>query len=99
MRVCRVLILGLFMLLACRAGAFAQAVPVNGEVTRINLAENKVTLRHNPIPNLDMDAMTGMVFIVADPAMLSGLKPGDRVVFEADRVNGRITVTKLSKTR
>jgi len=87
------------MLLASLASAFAQPVPVKGEITRINMAENKVTLRHDPIPNLDMDAMTGMVYTISDPAMFSGLKPGDRVVFEADRVNGRITITKLSKVR
>jgi len=99
MRTSRILILSHLMLLASLASAAAQTVPVNGEIARINLAENKVTLRHNPIPNLDMDSMTGMVFPVADPAMLKGLKPGDRVVFEADRVNGRITVTKLNKAR
>lgn len=99
MRVCRILILSHCLLLASLAAAVSQTVPVNGEITRINLAENKITLRHNPIPNLDMDSMTGMVFPVADPAMLKGLKPGDRVVFEADRINGRITVTKLSKSR
>jgi len=72
-------------------------VPVQGEVTRVNSAEGKVTLRHGPIPNLDMEGMSGMVFPLADPAQLAGLKPGDKVVFEADRVNGRITVTRIAK--
>ena len=79
--------------------AQAQPVPVNGEIVRINAADGKVTLRHGPIPNLDMGEMSGMVFPLADPAMLAGLKPGDRVVFEAERVNGRITVTKIGKAR
>ena len=81
------------------ASVHAQTVPVNGEIVRINAAEGKVSLRHGPIPNLDMDAMSGMVFPLADPAMLAGLKPGDRVVFEVERINGRITVTKISKAR
>ena len=81
------------------AVARAQTAPVTGQVVRINTAEGKVTLNHGPIPNLDMDGMSGMVFPLADPAMLAGLKPGDRVIFEADRVNGRITVTKISKAR
>ena len=38
-----------------------------------------------------------MVFKAADPAMLKGVKPGDRVTFEADRVNGQITLTKIQK--
>lgn len=81
--------------------AYAQAkpVPVQGEVMRVNSAEGKVTLRHSPIPNLEMDSMSGMVFPLADPSQLSGLKPGDKVVFEADRVNGRVTITRINKVR
>ncbi len=76
--------------------ALAQAVPANGEVTKIDAAQSKITLKHGPIKNLDMDSMT-MVFRVGDPAMLKPLKPGDLVVFEAERVNGQITVTKIRK--
>jgi Cu/Ag efflux protein CusF len=75
----------------------AKPVPVQGEVMRVNSAEGKVTLRHGPIPNLNMEGMSGMVFPLAHPAELAGLKPGDKVVFEADRVNGRITVTRIAK--
>ena len=78
--------------------AFSQPVTARGEVTKINMEQGKITLRHGPIKNLDMDSMT-MVFAVADPSMLRSVKPGDRVVFEADRVNGRITVTKLNKAK
>lgn len=83
-----------FMLLSSLA--LAQAVPANGQVTKIDPAQGKVTLKHGPIKNLDMDSMT-MVFRVADPAMLKAVKPGDQVVFEAERVNGQITVTKIRK--
>ena len=76
----------------------AHAAPVNGEVTKVDPPAGKITLRHEPIKNLDMDSMT-MVFRVADPAMLKALKPGDRVKFEADRVNGQLTVTTISKYR
>lgn len=72
--------------------------PVNGEVTKIDAAAGKITMRHGPIKNLDMDAMN-MVFRVQDPTMLKGLKIGDKVKFEADRVNGQITVIKLQKTK
>jgi Cu/Ag efflux protein CusF len=76
--------------------AMAQPVPVDAQVTKINEAQQKITLKHDAIKNLDMDAMT-MVFVVADPAMLKSVKVGDKVTFEADRVNGRITVTKIQK--
>ena len=56
--------------------AFAQTAPTDGEVRKIDEATGKVTLRHGPIKNLDMDSMT-MVFRVQNPDMLKGLKPGD----------------------
>jgi Cu/Ag efflux protein CusF len=74
--------------------AFAEPVPVNGLVTKINAAQGKLTLKHEPIPNLDMDSMT-MVFTLADSKMLENLEIGDEVVFEADRVDGRITIISI----
>lgn len=78
--------------------AFARAAMVNGEVKRIDEAAGKVTLKHGPIKNLDMDedGMT-MVFRVQDPAMLKQVKVGDKVQFEAERATAGITITKLQK--
>lgn len=75
--------------------AFAQTVPVTGQVTKIDIPAQKITIKHEPIPNLDMDRMT-MVFRVNDPGMLSAVKVGQTVIFEADRVNGAITVVKIA---
>ena len=69
---------------------------VKAEVIKVDKAAGKVTLKHGPIKKLDMDSMT-MVFRVADPAMLDKVKAGDKIEFEADRVNGAITVTKIGK--
>lgn len=78
--------------------AFAQSV--NGEVKKIDEAANKITLKHGPIKALDMmdEGMT-MVFTVQDAAMLKRVKVGDKVKFDADRVNGKITVTKIEKAK
>lgn len=76
----------------------ALAQQVNGTVKKVDEAQGKLTIDHGPIKNLDMDAMS-MVFRAGDPAMLKGLKSGDRIKFDADRVNGQITVTKLQKTK
>jgi Cu/Ag efflux protein CusF len=78
--------------------AVAQSPMVDGEVTKIDTAQGKITLKHGPIKNLDMDGMT-MVFRVQDPAMLKQVKVKDKVKFEADRVNGQITVTKIEKSK
>jgi Cu(I)/Ag(I) efflux system protein CusF len=76
--------------------AVADGDMVKGEVVKVDKAAGKVTLKHGPIKKLDMDSMT-MVFRVADPAMLDKMKAGDKIEFEADRVNGAITLTKIGK--
>ena len=91
------------ILLAAAAAVFlavgaAGADQVKGEVVKIDKAAGKITLKHEPIEKLDMDSMT-MVFRVANPAMLDKVKAGDKVEFEADRVNGALTVTKIGKSR
>jgi len=83
------------------AGASA-VVPASamadGEVRKVDKAQGKVTLRHGPIANLDMPAMT-MVFKVANPKMLDSLNEGDKVKFAADKVNGVITVTTIEAAK
>jgi Cu(I)/Ag(I) efflux system protein CusF len=73
---------------------------VKGEVKKIDQAAGKITLTSGPIKSLDMvqDNMT-MVFRVQDPAVLRQLKVGDKVQFEAGRVNGQIMVTTIQKSK
>jgi len=77
----------------------AQAPMVNGQVTKIDESAGKITLKHGPIKNLDMNEGMTMVFRVQDPAMLKQLKVGEKVKFDADRINGQITVTKIEKAK
>jgi Cu(I)/Ag(I) efflux system periplasmic protein CusF len=77
----------------------ARAPMVNGQVTKIDEAAGKITLKHGPIKKLDMNEGMTMVFRVQDPAMLKQVKVGERVRFDADRINGQITVTKIEKAR
>ncbi|WP_296710648.1 copper-binding protein [Rhodoblastus sp.] len=78
-------------LIATAAPSFAQSEMVNGEVKNIDASAGKITLKHGPIKKLDMDQSMTMVFRVQDPSMLSQVKVGDKVQFDADRVNGQIT--------
>ncbi len=78
--------------------ALAQEAMIRGEVTKIDEAQAKMTIRHEPIKKFDMDAMT-MVFKAGDPAMLKQVKPGDKIRFDVDKVNGQFTVTKIEKTK
>ena len=69
-----------------------------GEVRKVDKDANKITIRHEPISNLDMPAMT-MVFQVMDPAMLDQVKAGDKVSFEAQKLGGAFTVTKIEQAK
>ncbi|QRM34650.1 copper-binding protein [Microvirga sp. VF16] len=80
------------------APAASQAPMVSGTVEKVDTAQGKITLDHGAIPNLNMDTMT-MVFRVQDPALLKGVKAGDKVQFQADRVNGQLSVISLRKAR
>lgn len=40
-----------------------------------------------------------MVFKGNDPAMLKTVKPGQKIMFHADRVNGQITVMMVEKAK
>jgi Cu/Ag efflux protein CusF len=66
-----------------------------GEVRKVDPATGKITLRHGPLANLDMPAMT-MVFTATDPKLLQGLKQGDKVRFTADKSkDGTYLVTAI----
>ena len=89
--------ISLIAALSLSGAALAQGLPtVSGTVEKVDTAQGKVTIDHGPIKNLDMDAMT-MVFRAQDPALLKGVKAGDKVQFTADRVNGQISVTSIKK--
>ncbi|MBL8569472.1 MAG: copper-binding protein [Phreatobacter sp.] len=90
--------LGLAGAMLAASLSVASAQSINGEVVKIETDRGRITLKHGAIPNLDMDPMT-MVFRVADPAMLQQVRQGDRVTFEASRVNGSITVTRIQRAR
>lgn len=76
-------------------GASAQsAAMADGEIRKVDKDAKKITVRHGPLANLDMPAMT-MVFQVKDPAMLDQVKAGDKVKFVAEKVGGAFTITKI----
>ena len=66
----------------------------DGEIRKVDRDAGKITIKHGPMQNLDMPAMT-MVFQVKDPAMLDRVKTGDKVKFRAEKIGGAYTVTKI----
>ncbi len=67
-----------------------------GEVKKIDKDAGKITLKHGPLTNLAMPAMT-MVFRVKSPGMLNSVKVGDAVKFQAENINGALTVTEIGR--
>jgi Cu(I)/Ag(I) efflux system protein CusF len=74
------------------------APATDGVVRKVDKEQGKLTLKHGRIENLDMPGMT-MVFNVADPKLLEGLKEGDKVKFVANNVNGALTVTAIQAVK
>ena len=72
---------------------------VKGQVTKVDETAGKITIKHGALKKFDMEEGMTMVFRAGDPAMLKSVKPGDRVRFVPDRVNGQFTVMKIEKAK
>jgi Cu/Ag efflux protein CusF len=87
--------------------AIAMAIPpcswaqslTDGQVTKVDVSAGKITIKHGPMKKFDMDDGMTMVYRAQDPAMLQQLKPGDKVKFDAENVNGQFVVTKIQKAK
>jgi Cu/Ag efflux protein CusF len=89
---------------ACAFGAWsqlalAQSALINGQVVKVDTSAANITIKHGPIKKLDMDQGMTMVFHAQDPDMLKTVKTGDKIKFDADSVNGQLTVTKIEKSK
>jgi len=73
--------------------AIAQELAI-GEVRKVDTDAGKITLKHGPIKSMDMPPMT-MVFRVKDGALLRGVKRGDKVRFDVEKIGGQYVVVKL----
>ena len=88
----------LALLIAVAFPALAQQL-ADGEIRKVNKKTRTVTIKHGPIPSIDMPPMT-MVFQVKDAAMLKKLKVGDKVRFQAEmRPGGKVTVTSIEAAK
>ena len=86
-------------MLAAATPKHALAQMVDGQVIKIDEPAGKITLKHGPLKQFDMDEGMTMVFRAQDPAMLKTVKVGDKVKFVPERINGQFTVTKIQKTK
>jgi Cu(I)/Ag(I) efflux system protein CusF len=80
------------------AGAGATAALTAGEVRKVDVKQQKVTIKHEAIANLDMGPMT-MVFRASKPEQLKDLKAGDKVRFRAESTKGALVVTHIEAAK
>lgn len=77
----------------------ASSVPwTDGEIKKIDAETGKVTIKHGPIQNLGMPAMT-MVFKAKSKTDLARLQAGDKVQFVASDDNGELAVDQIRTAR
>lgn len=79
--------------------ASAQSSLIAGQVIKVDQAAKKITIKHGPIPKLDMEESMTMVYAAPDPKMLTAVKAGDKVNFELEQVNGQYTLTRIEKVK
>jgi Cu(I)/Ag(I) efflux system protein CusF len=77
----------------------AQSTMTDGLVIKIDQAAGKITIKHGPLKQFEMDEGMTMVYRADDPAVLKNIRVGDKIKFVADRVNGQFTVTRIEKAR
>jgi len=79
--------------------ALAQAGLIDGQVVKVDPSASNITIKHGPIKKLDMDQGMTMVFHAPSADLLKGVKAGDKIKFDAESVNGQLTVTKVEKSK
>ncbi len=80
--------------MSATAALAEEVVWTKGEVVKVDLAQSKVTVKHEEIKNLDMPGMT-MVFFAPEKSVIEGLKQGDKKEFEFGDMNGRMIVKQV----
>ena len=67
-----------------------------GKVNRVDVKAGKINLTHEPIASLDRPGMT-MDYDVQDKALLTNLKPGQKVAFKLIEVRkGQYAISEIS---
>jgi Cu/Ag efflux protein CusF len=65
-----------------------------GKIVAINRDARQIEIEHAPIAEFYLQRMT-MIFKVADPGLLYGLAPGDKIRFRLERDGKDYVVTRI----
>ncbi len=79
------------------ANADDELPKISGEVKKVKPKSGKITIKHEPIPNLDMPGMT-MVFRTEEGTDISQYQKGDVVSFTVVEKNGKMMIVEIEKS-
>jgi Cu(I)/Ag(I) efflux system periplasmic protein CusF len=89
-----VLFTGLLMPGLPRDSVAQDSSGIVGEVTKVDFTAGKITISHGPNGQLALQQSTDD-FRAQEPILLNALRPGTKIRFAADRVNGELVITKI----
>ena len=69
-----------------------------GEVVKVDRETGTITVRHGPIPNLQLSAGS-TPFQVQDRTLLRQVKQGDSISFRVSNANGLITMIEVERPK
>lgn len=88
-------VLGLAGLLATGPVLAQNEASATGEVRRIQAERGKITIKHGPIIDLKLPAMT-LIYNI-NPGLLKEIQPGDSVKFRALHQNDQYIIIEIRK--
>ncbi len=98
MKTLRIALISVVLAVASATALATSHVPsasmTDGEIRKVDKDTKKLTIKHGPIQNLEMPAMT-MVFQVKDSQVLDQVKTGDKVKFTVEKASGAYVVTHI----
>ena len=84
--------------LLCATSVFAAPEWVRGEITKLAPEKAQVTVKHEAIKSMGMDAMT-MPYKVVDASALKGFKAGDAVRFTVKMKGEQMLIESLEHAK
>ncbi len=88
----------LSLALVCATSVWAAPEWVRGEITKLAPEKAQVTLKHEAMKSMGMDAMT-MPYKVTNASVLKGFKPGDTVRFTVKMQGDAMLIESLEHAK
>ncbi len=88
-------VLGLASVLTVGPVLAQNEASATGEVRRIQADKGKITIKHGPIADLKLPAMT-LIYNI-NPGLLKDINPGDEVKFKALHQDNQYIITEIRK--